>query len=514
MAPIPMASLRAAPFRFLQWPVFIALLLALAGTFWAPAAQAKRLALVIGNSDYMDPMPKLPNPARDADAIAKALRDVGFDVTLRMNLRQADAPKVLGDFYARIAVNDEVLFYYAGHGTQYDGENFLPPVDLPMVDKGPIIRSSIRLNDVLQGIGDRKPAITLIFLDACRDAPASSSRNLKVEAGRGSVSDTGLAEVKTQTGGTLIQYATAPGETASDGAPGDRNGLYTKHLLRHIKDPSPIDRMLKDVNFGVREESTRLGKVQAPWKHDSLPEDFWFNREAQRVAGARSATGPGAVVFRTEPGTEFSPCDRCPKMKVIPGMEAPDGGQIRMALSITEVTFDEWDACKAAKGCGPATADDEGLGRGRRPVANVSLEDVAAYLLWLNEKTGRQYRLPTEAEWEFAARGGKPTPYPWGASAAGGAFANCKGCGAPLDAEGRATMEVASFRANGYGLFDVIGNAEEWIDACGTRAGCTAARVRGGSFKTQGRDATTSYGRNVSPGATSPAIGFRVALTL
>jgi len=132
-------------------------------------------------------------------------------------------------------------------------------------------------------------------------------------------------------------------------------------------------------------------------------------------------------------------------------------------MSQTEVTFSQWDACVAARGCSYKPRD-EGWGRGNRPVMDVSYNDITQqYIPWLNKVTGKTYRLPTEAEWEYAARAGSTTKYGWGNSI-GQNRANCNGCGSQWDAE--KTAPVKSFKANNYGLYDMHGNVWEWTQDC------------------------------------------------
>ena len=130
-------------------------------------------------------------------------------------------------------------------------------------------------------------------------------------------------------------------------------------------------------------------------------------------------------------------------------------------LSKYEVTFEEYDRFTSA--AGRARASDEGWGRGRRPVINVSWEDAVAYTRWLSEQTGERYRLPTEAEWEYAARAGTATAYSWG-NGIGRNRANCDGCGSQWD--NRQTAPVGSFGPNGWGLHDLHGNVWEWVQDC------------------------------------------------
>lgn len=128
-------------------------------------------------------------------------------------------------------------------------------------------------------------------------------------------------------------------------------------------------------------------------------------------------------------------------------------------MGVTEVTFEQWDACVAFGGC-DQYPEDEGWGRGNRPAINVSWEDTQQYIAWLNKTTGKHYRLPTEAEWEYAARAGSSTQYSWG-DEVGKNQANCHGCGSQWD--NTQTAPVGSFGANGFGLFDMHGNVWEWV---------------------------------------------------
>ena len=135
------------------------------------------------------------------------------------------------------------------------------------------------------------------------------------------------------------------------------------------------------------------------------------------------------------------------------------------AVGRYEVTFAEWDACARDGGCprGEGIANDGGLGRGRRPVINVSWDDAKRYVQWLSRKTGKPYRLLSESEWEYAARAGTDTVYSWG-DEIGVNRANCRGCGGRWD--GSENAPVGSFGANAWGLHDMHGNVGEWVEDC------------------------------------------------
>jgi formylglycine-generating enzyme required for sulfatase activity len=188
-----------------------------------------------------------------------------------------------------------------------------------------------------------------------------------------------------------------------------------------------------------------------------------------------------ALAQSYSPGDAFRDCPSCPEMVVVPagsfllgspsdeeGREDDEGPQRRVtidrpfAVGRHEVTFGEWDACLAAGGCGHRP-EDLGWGRGDRPVINISWDDAHDYVAWLSRETGRHYRVPTQAEWQYAARAGTDTPYWWG-NAIGRGKANCDGCGSRWDRAQSAP--VGSFAANPFGLYDVHGNVWEWVGEC------------------------------------------------
>ncbi|MDD5391559.1 MAG: SUMF1/EgtB/PvdO family nonheme iron enzyme [Thiothrix sp.] len=189
-----------------------------------------------------------------------------------------------------------------------------------------------------------------------------------------------------------------------------------------------------------------------------------------------------------------------------------------------EVTFDEWDACEKAKAC--PHAEDQGWGRGKLPVITVSWNDITQkYIPWLNQKTGKNYRLPTEAEWEYAARGGTDKAYPWGNNI-GKNNASCDGCGSQWD--NKQTAPVGSFSTNGYGLYDTSGNVWEWVADCysysyqgaapdGTvrnNCGTSIDRIlRSGSWNFLGNSCRSANRNAEHPDLRDKYSGFRLALS-
>jgi formylglycine-generating enzyme required for sulfatase activity len=203
--------------------------------------------------------------------------------------------------------------------------------------------------------------------------------------------------------------------------------------------------------------------------------------------GELSGEGAPAPEFSVAtPGSEFSDCETCPVMVVVPAgtvmMGTPSGERFRgaeplhevvisepFAVGKYEITFDQWDACVAEGGCDGYMPTDHGWGRGRRPVIQVHFDDVQNYIAWLSEKTGKPYRLLSETEWEYAARAGTQTPFSFGETISS-ELANYDGRtgynGGPTGEFREQTVPVGSFEPNAFGLYDMHGNAWEWVEDC------------------------------------------------
>ena len=197
------------------------------------------------------------------------------------------------------------------------------------------------------------------------------------------------------------------------------------------------------------------------------------------------------------------------------------------ALSAHEVTFAHWDACVAGGGCGGHDPEDHGWGRGDRPVINVSWEDAQSYVTWLSRETGESYRLPSEAEWEYAARAGSAAKYSWG-NHIGDNRANCDDCGSRWDDE--QTAPVGAFAPNGFGLYDMHGNVIELVEDCWNsnyegapsdgsawrkeRWDCDKIVLRDGSWGSRPRIVRAADRASSDRDRRAGSIGFRVARTL
>jgi hypothetical protein len=228
----------------------------------------KRLALVIGNSNYSN-MP-LTNPVNDARDMKAALEQYGFDVIKYENLTQAQMKKAMDEFGEALKKYEVGLFFYAGHGIQAKGYNYLIPIDADLRSEEQVEYDCVQADRVLALLEASGTKVNIIILDACRNNPFERSWTR-------STSGRGLAYMNAPRG-TLIAYATAPGRTASDGS--GRNGLYTSAILESIRIPNiTILQMFQNVRSIV---SGTSADQQIPWESTSLTGDFYFSRDTIR----------------------------------------------------------------------------------------------------------------------------------------------------------------------------------------------------------------------------------------
>jgi uncharacterized caspase-like protein len=264
------------------------------------ARAEKRVALVIGNSAYANTAP-LKNPSNDAVDIAETLRQLDFEVIDGTDLSKREMEKRIRTFADRLEGADVGLFFYAGHGLQVDGRNFLAPVDATLKSDTDLDFEAIQLDLVLKQL-ERNSRVSIVFLDACRDNPLA--RNLTV-ASRSMSVGRGLAQVDKAVG-MMIAFATQPGNVALDGK--GRNSPFTEALLRHIKsEGASINDVMIDVRKDVLE--TTKGK-QIPWENSSLTGQFYFKPaktaegSAAEIAALRAEIAKLKANQSTLPATE------------------------------------------------------------------------------------------------------------------------------------------------------------------------------------------------------------------
>lgn len=223
----------------------------------------KRLAIVIGNSEYKY-VGELRNPCNDANDMAKSLEKLGFKVNKYLNLGQDELTAAITQFKKELNDYSVALFYYAGHGMQIKGKNYLVPIDCNITTEELTALSCYDMDDLFNGISIYKDKTNIIILDSCRTNPFSSML-------RGSM-QSGFATISNPPKGTIISFSTSPESAAADGK--DSNGLFTGVLKNYIFKPNlKIEELFKMVRTKVIELS---GSTQIPWEHSSLTGDFYF----------------------------------------------------------------------------------------------------------------------------------------------------------------------------------------------------------------------------------------------
>ena len=245
----------------------------------APQGAEQRVALVIGNSNYQNAM-QLTNPGNDAQSMAQLLNQAGFEVIAATDLTQNDMVKVVQDFSDKVAArgpNTVAMVYYAGHGVQLEGENYLIPIDAKVSSPSELVKDSVRLVDVMATLEAIPSRVRIVVLDACRNNPFPSV----VDAGRG------LAIVDAPNG-SIVGYSTAPGTEAQDGS--DGHSPYTSAFLRLAREPNlPIEKLFKRVRLEVNH--TTEGE-QTPWESSSLTSEFYFFGDTAVAATLPPERGP------------------------------------------------------------------------------------------------------------------------------------------------------------------------------------------------------------------------------
>ena len=452
----------------------------------------QRVALVIGNAAY-ETAP-LRNPVNDARAMAKALSELGFDVTERENLVQKDMKREIQYFGQKLLKGGIGLFYYAGHAVQVNGRNYLIPVGAAIEHEKQVEYEAVDAGSVLSEMDYARNRLNIVILDACRDNPFARSFRSVAQ---------GLASINAPTG-SLIAYATAPGSVASDG-PGE-HGVYTGELIKAIQSPgAKIEDVFKQVRSAVREMTQ--GK-QVPWESSSLEGDFYFKKPvekppekpvetaappaepAEKIALARphiprSEAQPRTQKTWKEPvtGMEFvwvpGGCFLMGSPQAEPGRKVDEGPVHEVCvdgfwMGKTEVTngqYRKFDPNHNSKDYGGHSLNGDA-----QPAVYVCWLDANNFAQWLKGQNGGQYnfRLPTEAEWEYACRAGSESPRYWG-DAAGQAcdYENVADRTAgrqwgwddihDCDDGYAATSPAGAFQSNAFGLMDMLGNVMEWV---------------------------------------------------
>jgi formylglycine-generating enzyme required for sulfatase activity len=408
--------------------------------------------------------------------------------------------RAVRDFGDRARNAEIAFFYFSGHGMQSGGENYLIPIGAEINKESDLSIEAVGLSGLMRQIEEVSPRTAVVVLDACRDNPLSTGRKSGSK---------GLARVDITPSNTFIAFAAQSGATASD------DGLYARELSRALKEARSLRDAFDRAGLAV---SLASNSKQRPRKDDGLNADVRLNLSTDNDGTSpppRPSAG-GVPASAMVAGQTFRDCADCPEMVVIPagrftmGSPASEAGRSddegpqhsvnvkSIAMGKTHITrgqfaafvnatrYDAGNECHTFEG----GKWEQRAGRNwRNPgypqtdnhlVVCINWNDAKAYTQWLSQKTGKNYRLPSEAEWEYAARAGTTTARFWGDNpdqACG--YANLADETAKAQIPGASSWSVhnctdgyaytaaaASFKPNAFGLYDMIGNAWQWTEDC------------------------------------------------
>jgi formylglycine-generating enzyme required for sulfatase activity len=491
----------------------------------------QKYALVIGNGNYTN-FGSLPNALNDANDMTAALQGLGFTVDKVLDGDRTQMEGAITRLKNRLSVskNSYGFFFYAGHGLQFNGMNYLIPSKAEIPGANYLGDRAVSVQAMLAELNDAGNELNIVVLDACRDFPAAWMRS----------TNRGLTVVANQPADSIIVYATSAGSTAADGT--GRNGLFTSQLLKNLKTPGlEVSEVFKRTGADVSQASNR---VQIPAIYNQFFGDAYLG--TRPVANVPAQPTPAPV----QPAAP--PQNPVPNNMVringgtftmgSPANEKRDSDEVQHQVTVssfymgrTEVTQREY---QEVMGTNPSNFKGDNL-----PVETVSWYDAVEYCNKRSQREGltpaytisgttvtwnrnaNGYRLPTEAEWEYACRAGTTTPFSTGNNITT-SQANYDG-NYPYNnnAKGeyrRKTTPVGSFSPNAWGLHDMHGNLREWCwdwygsyssgaqtDPTGASSGSNRV-VRGGYWgKSAGvvRSADRAYD---SPSDRGDYIGFRL----
>lgn len=569
-----------------------------------------RTALIIGNSNYQSN--PLRNPVNDAKLMADILKKVGFKVNLHVDISQKTMKRAIDQFGRQLQQRKGVgLFFYAGHGVQVRGRNYLIPVSAKIQSENDVEYEAIDGGRVLAKMKDAGNRVNVVILDACRNNPFARSYRS---------AEQGLATVDAPVG-SFIAYATAPGQVAADGS--GSNSMFSLSLAETIADfPGlAIEDVFKQVRSRVRKETD---SQQVPWTSSSMEGHFYFNQSKQLQTNNSRSNGSfnlDDIEDQVKAKQQNEQRMRQEKQKRFMAMKAAYQAVMKMAAKSTDVavkkaawqrfvdSFSEnflWTQedeamlkyasdylgahidpviempfAKIPEGCfkmgdsfGDGQSDeqpthvvcldafymskyevtnaqfkqykaghDSGHFKGQplnypsQPVVKISHQDAVGFANWLSSRTGFRYRLPTEAEWEYAARAGTVTTRYWGDEPD-------KACGYANVSDlslkrvwrdwrthrcydGYVTSApVGKLKPNKFGLHDMLGNVWEWTSDYygdeyyevspkqspkGPITGTTYV-IRGGSWHNDERNIKVSNRNDMSPATNQHYLGMRLVM--
>ena len=482
--------------------------------FTVSARANSKVALVIGNSAYKHAS-ELANPKNDATAIAASLARLGFAVTKVDDGDFNSIRRALLDFNRDVNGSEMAIVFFAGHGMEVAGENWLLPVDAELKTDIDAEQEAVSLRSVMRSVS-KASRLGLVILDACRNNPFLTTMK---RTSRTHLVNRGLIAVEPE-GSVLVAYASRDGTISADGY--GRNSPFTSALLNHIEKPGlEISFLFRNVRDDVLIATNR---EQEPFVYGSLSKEPIYLRPAgmqlietpsnlsplTRLSADRQPKPLSRIeegVLR--PGDTFVECTDCPRMAILPAgsfmlgspqseisRQNDEGPQAKVtiprpfAAGVFEVSVSQYEAFIRSSGH-PVQAGCRIWDRrsnlwdhrttytfrnagfeqtGSHPVVCVGWDDAKAFAAWMKAVTDKPYRLLTEAEWEYAARAATATPFSFGQTIST-VQANYDGS-STYGPEGRKgvrsskTMPVDSFQPNAWGIFNMHGNVWEWVEDC------------------------------------------------
>ena len=546
----------------------------------------KRAALVIGNNNYS--FDRLFNPINDAVLIGESLQSVKFKVTVRKDLNLAEMKTAINEFSAQLPKDGVALFYFGGHGTQIGGRSFILPIDFqPTNNASEFVKQAINIDELIATVSQRS-GLNVIILDACRNGEGRFL--LPTEAANGLAARTAPA-------GTIIAFSTSPGKTAADGdganslyagylaenlrmKPSRLEDVFKRTRLQMINYTAEsqipwensslvsdfyftADVLAPTINFAPKNTPVKAAVKVSPRLPDGIRSllGFTFAAPVLNENGTRASTLNGAAKsYRENSGGAFIEMVEISGSQFQMGTSADDADFAfqdarrynddltretitaempqhlvnvpGFFISKTEITQAQWQSVMGAL---PNIKEPKMRGA-NFPVVNVSWRAANEFCEKLTALTGgtRTYRLPSEAEWEFAARAGTNTPFAFGKSI-NASLVNFMGsapfANAPRGQYRQNLVAVGQLNAaNGFGLFDMHGNVWEWTadvwhpDYDGAPRDGSAWEtttseddephrvIRGGSWDSIANSCRSAYRRKQPAAATysSDKVGFRI----
>jgi formylglycine-generating enzyme required for sulfatase activity len=469
--------------------------------------EGQRKALVLGNQNYQH-QTVLKNTLRDADSMRVALEYLGFEVTMAPDKPLAETKDIIDRFVASLQPGDVAFVYFSGHGMGYLRDNYLLPIDFRAQAAEQIHNRAISTTDLRNRIVGRSVRNLFLVADACRNE-ADGKGNDPYR----------LVPPDQNPPGTLIAFATDYGLTATYRSRNNRNSLYTESLLLYLRQPLEVQEIFRQANNRTYAECKRLNlPAQYPHYIPMIYDDYYFLKRTTptpkpEVVETESVDTVSAAIndVPTTPNTfkfldlPFAEMVHVPGGAFEMGDKLGEGeGDEKPVHTVTvssfymskyEITNRQWEAVMGSKASESECLDC--------PVESVTWENAQSFINKLNERTNGQFRMPTEAEWEYAAGGGSQNRTRFGngrdvldpREANYDAHADYKEAYSLMGSSRGKAVRVGSFRPNQLGLHDMSGNAWEWcsdvygsytkekqIDPIGVKSG--AYRVmRGGDWK-------------------------------